>query len=59
MRLADNGVGLSVGHADERRNLITAKHVTAALPPRVLQATVKFKSAQEPETVKRSPAGAG
>ena len=52
MRLAEAGVELTVQHADGRREIITAGHVIAALPPRLLAATVRFEPSPEPETLR-------
>lgn len=53
MRLIDDGVELSIRRSDGRDEPIAAEHVIAALPPRVMEATIQFDSAQEPETIKR------
>ncbi|APG92201.1 flavin monoamine oxidase family protein [Sinorhizobium americanum] len=52
MRLSDAGVGLSVRFADGRGEIVQASQVIAALPPRILQATVRFEPPQEPATVR-------
>lgn len=53
MRLIDNGVELSVRRSDGREDLVRAEQVIAALPPRVLVATVQFEPAQEQQTSER------
>lgn len=52
MRMTDEGVELSVHHADGHREAIRAAQVIAALPPRVL-AAVQFDPAPEPQTLQR------
>lgn len=53
LRLIDQGVELSVRRSDAREDMVRAERVIAALPPRVLEATVQFEPALEPETSKR------
>lgn len=53
MRLIDQIVELSVRRSDGREEMVRAEQVIAALPPRVLEATVQFEPPQEPETSKR------
>jgi monoamine oxidase len=50
MALAGDGVALTIDHADGRTTALTAGHVIAALPPRLLEATVTFTPAQPPAT---------
>ena len=52
MRLTEAGVELTVRHSDGRRDIITAAQVIAALPPRLLAATVRFDPTPEPETLR-------
>ncbi|MDL2403460.1 flavin monoamine oxidase family protein [Rhizobium mayense] len=51
MRLNETGVELSLRFADGRIELIQASQVIAALPPRILEATVQFEPAQEKGTI--------
>ncbi|CCM79968.1 flavin monoamine oxidase family protein [Rhizobium mesoamericanum] len=53
MVLADAGIELSVETGEESASLLLAEHVIAALPPRLLEATVRFTPAQEPKTAAR------
>lgn len=53
MRLIDNGVELTIHHADGRREAVRAAQVIAALPPRILAAAVQFDPAPEPQTLQR------
>lgn len=51
MRLADARVELTVRHTDGHEEGVAPSQVTAAVPPRVFAATVRFEPAQEQETV--------
>lgn len=53
MRVTDTGAELSVQHADGSSETVRAEHVIAALPPRILDATIRFEPAQRPETLQR------
>ncbi|AGS25485.1 flavin monoamine oxidase family protein [Rhizobium etli] len=53
MKLADAGVELSVERADGSASLLQAEHVIAALPPRLLESTMRFTPGQKPETAAR------
>jgi len=53
MNLLDDGVELVLAHADERTSTLAATHVIAALPPRLLEATVAFTPTQEAAVVQR------
>ncbi|AYG67499.1 MULTISPECIES: FAD-dependent oxidoreductase [unclassified Rhizobium] len=53
MAIADAGVELTVEAGDGSTSRLLAKQVIAALPPRLLEATVHFAPAQEPETAAR------
>ena len=52
MRLAEGAVELTVQGAEQGHETITAKHVIAALPPRLLAETVRLSPAPEPETLR-------
>lgn len=52
MRLAEAGIALTVRSADGGEETLTAAQVIAALPPRLLEATVRFEPAQDPETLR-------
>jgi monoamine oxidase len=53
MALDGDGVRLTIRHADGRTESLAADHVIAALPPRLVEATVAFTPAQEPATARR------
>ncbi|WP_245283095.1 FAD-dependent oxidoreductase [Aureimonas altamirensis] len=53
MRMADKGVDLSIQHGDGRSRNVRAGQVVAALPPRVLAATVRFDPALDSQTLQR------
>ncbi|GFE80620.1 hypothetical protein GCM10011487_26200 [Steroidobacter agaridevorans] len=53
MSLIEDGVELSIAHADGKTEVLTARQVIAALPPRLLEATVTFSPDQELSTSKR------
>lgn len=53
MALDGDGVRLTVHDADGRTASRAADHVIAALPPRLLEATVAFTPAQDPATAHR------
>lgn len=48
MALRDDGVELSLRRADGATEVLRTEHVVAALPPRLLGATVAFSPAQDP-----------
>ncbi len=52
MRLTEAAIEVTVEHADGHRDTITAEHVIAALPPRLLAANVRFIPAPEPEILR-------
>lgn len=52
MRLTETGIELMVRHLDGREGTVTASQAIAALPPRILAATVRFEPTQEPETLR-------
>lgn len=51
MRLTEAGVELMSRYSDGHEETVTASQVIPALPPRILEATVRFEPAQEPETL--------
>ena len=53
MLLLDDVVRLTVVHPDGGTGVVTADHVIAALPPRLLEATVAFTPALDEATVRR------
>ncbi|MEZ2128189.1 MULTISPECIES: flavin monoamine oxidase family protein [unclassified Sinorhizobium] len=53
MALSDHGVQLTVEMGEGRADRLQAEHVVAALPPRLLEATVSFTPGQEPATTAR------
>ncbi|EHQ8971419.1 FAD-dependent oxidoreductase [Escherichia coli] len=53
MSLRDNGVSLTLAHDDGRATTLACTHVIAALPPRLLDATVTFTPAQEAAVAQR------
>ncbi|KAB2919371.1 MAG: NAD(P)-binding protein [Hyphomicrobiaceae bacterium] len=53
MRLMERCVELAVDHAEGRHGIVRAEHVIVTLPPRLLEATVRFEPAQEPQTLRR------
>ena len=53
MTLHENGVELAIARADGASDRLAAAHAIAALPPRLLEATVAFTPAQEPEASRR------
>ncbi|MFU7019307.1 flavin monoamine oxidase family protein [Pseudomonas aeruginosa] len=53
MTLLGNGVELALVHADGRATTLATAHVIAALPPRLLEASVAFTPAQYTDTVQR------
>ncbi len=53
MSLGDDGVQLTVRRADGTTETLAADHVIAALPPRLLEATVTFAPALEAATARR------
>jgi len=53
MTLDGGGLGLTIRSADGSTTPLAADHVIAALPPRLLEATVTFTPAQEPPTARR------
>jgi monoamine oxidase len=50
MQLTDDGIVLSVQHADGRERTVAAQHLIAAVPPRILDETVDFVPALDSET---------
>jgi monoamine oxidase len=53
MTLVGNDVELTIAHADGKSDKLSARHVIAALPPRLLEATVAFTPDQEEATAQR------
>lgn len=53
MTLAADGVELAIARADGASDRLTAVHVIAALPPRLLEATAAFLPPQEPAATRR------
>jgi monoamine oxidase len=53
MALGDSTVTLTIGGADGSPQTLTAVHVIAALPPRLLEATVSFTPGMDPATAQR------
>lgn len=53
MALMDDGVDLTLERAEGEPDRLAAKHVVAALPPRLLEATVTFTPSHEAGTVRR------
>lgn len=53
MTLKDDGVELSLRRGDGETEILRAQHVIAALPPRLLGASVAFSPAQDPATASR------
>jgi len=53
LALVDDGVELALKHADGRPDRLVAKQVIAALPPRLLEATVAFTPSLEAGTARR------
>lgn len=53
MRLTADGVELAVQHLEGRRDSVRAAQVIAALPPRILAATLEFYPAPEPQALRR------
>ncbi|WFU04717.1 FAD-dependent oxidoreductase (plasmid) [Rhizobium sp. CB3171] len=51
MRLTDAGVKLSIRFADGQKEKLRASQVIAALPPRILESSVRFEPPQEPATI--------
>lgn len=52
MRLVDEGIELTGQRADGQEEITTAAEVIAAVPPRLLAATVRFEPAPERETLR-------
>jgi monoamine oxidase len=53
MTLGDGNVTLTIGGADGSPQTLTAAHVIAALPPRLLEATVSFTPGMDAATAQR------
>jgi monoamine oxidase len=53
MTLGEGNVTLTIGGADGSPQTLTAEHVIAALPPRLLEATVSFTPGMDPATAQR------
>lgn len=53
MRMTAEGVELAVQHQDGGQDFVQAAQVIAALPPRILAATVRFDPVPEPQTLRR------
>lgn len=53
MTLGDGGVELAVRRADGTEDTLAAGQVIAAIPPRLLEATVSFTPGQEPRSARR------
>lgn len=53
MALTGDGVELTIAHAAGEKEKLVASKVIAALPPRLLEATVAFTPSQEIETARR------
>lgn len=53
MRMAIGSVELTVRHRDGREEIVRAAQVVAALPPRILAATLRLDPAPEPRNLRR------
>ena len=53
LTLGENDITLTISSADGTEHSLAAAHVIAALPPRLLEATVSFSPAIEPATARR------